>query len=117
MSYKNKTGDNIIIPSSNSISSEFERIIDSIAWGCRTKLNENGSKMCSCWLEIDFREIKDGNEDSNDDPPIHAKSLDMVAKHAKVYPKKGTLPSGHRGDLVKVRNGHGGYVPFNKNER
>lgn len=59
------------------------------------------------------KEIKEEKIDSKNDPPIHVKSMDMVAKHAKVSRRKGTLPSGHRGDLLKVRNGHGGYVPFN----
>jgi len=39
--------------------------------------------------------------------PLHFKGMDAVGKHTKRYPQKGTLPSGHRGDLIKIRNGHG----------
>ena len=60
---------------------------------------------CSCISPIDS-----AKEDI--DPPIRVKSLDMVARHAKIYPHQGKLPSGHRGDLLKVRNGHGFYVPL-----
>jgi hypothetical protein len=62
-------------------------------------------KSCSCIKPKDTTE-------KDIDPSIRVKSLDMVAKHAKVYSHRGTLPSGHRGDLLKVRNGHGSYVPL-----
>lgn len=48
------------------------------------------------------------------DSPIHVKSWDMIIKHAKVCLRKGILPNGHRGDYIKVKNGHGTYIPFNR---
>ena len=39
--------------------------------------------------------------------PVHFKDMDAVTKHSKIFHHKGVLPSGHRGDLVKIRNGHG----------
>lgn len=94
--------------------SDIEKIIKSMGLTCELKINDDGELEGRC-QQID-NSIKESPDNFDDDPPLHAKSLDMVAKHAKVYPGQGTLPSGHRGDLVKIRNGHGGYVPFNSNE-
>lgn len=44
--------------------------------------------------------------------PIHFKKLDGVAKHAKISKHKGVRPSDHRGDFIKIRNGHGTLTMF-----
>ena len=77
----------------NRSSQEFKEIMKDVV------------NFCGCISPMD-------SDEKDIDPLINVKSLDMVAKHAKVYPHRGTLPSGHRGDLLKVRNGHGSYIPL-----
>lgn len=65
----------------NFNSYEFQRIVDSFFESCNSK-------------------------DRSSSNVIHEKRLDCIAKKSFVYPNKGKLPSGHRGDFIKMRNGH-----------
>lgn len=55
---------------------------------------------------VDFFFESCNSENRSNSNVIHEKRLDCIAKKSFVYHNKGKLPSGHRGDFIKMRNGH-----------
>ena len=57
------------------------------------------SVIGSCVLPDEYYEYKS--------MPFHSESINAVVKRSRREPHKGVLPSGHRGDFIKLRNCHG----------